>query len=763
MDGPPRTLVANPAPHGADGDELPTAPPDVVFPEPLTFPDPRPSVVPNPHVHGVPDIQAERPEESPLPKPAYVPVPGISDVPEEDLPRDATPVLPQLPAQSPERLPAAPARVTSPFIDPDETDDPNSPITPWTGPKTPAELTPPTHAPDAPSTHLPATPAKGPAEFTPSTRYATPPNPETPGAPQDPTNLPGLRPDDLSYIPDISGIPHISGPPPHQLAAPVAAVEPRPVPWAKAAMGDDHDRRPDRRRRKRQRDSPTPAQETPPTPDTAVGPLSTPWSANNLGPVTPENADPVPDPTRPPGTSPETGDAEATGAESVRPGPGQDEVVSAEAPSARRTRWWRGSRRSRSSASDAKVIKMLIMSSTVSSAGGSVQAAGLGLLAFALTGSPILAGLIAAAGRISVLLAEPLAGVIADRFESRRTMIAAEAVGLAMAITAGGAIFAGVAGAPLGWLLVATVLVEGAAATIYDRTLKVVVNKLLTEENALENTRKLNIRPYLSDLLGRVAGTTLMGIIRWLPNVVNSASYVWNLATLSALRNDFPEHQRNNSATSRGRFSSVRSFGKGVRTVWGNPFLRKASLALSITNLAFVGINLKTVNLIADSGMPGWAAGTVLSATAVGGVVGAKLPKRLYERFSYTTLFGWGLGLWTFPVVLQALTANPFALAVSGFTIPVIGVGLNNSRALYERAVYPPEVYGRASSAMGLITGVGTAFGGLLGGVLLSTFGTVTTGWIQAAVVGTVAAASAFGGSFRWGKKVLRGLFRRGG
>ncbi|WP_328404404.1 MFS transporter [Nocardia sp. NBC_00403] len=392
----------------------------------------------------------------------------------------------------------------------------------------------------------------------------------------------------------------------------------------------------------------------------------------------------------------------------------------------------------------------LFKSNAASSFGNSVQTTALPILAMSMTGSTMVGGLATFAQFAPKVLFEPLAGYMSDFWDLRRNMFAWQSVGLFAAGGAGALVFFG--GRDLGTALTAATLVEATAATFYLRSLRVAVRELTTPPQRSQALRLAEVDGYLAGVGGRVLGPILLSVAQSLPFAVNVASYAWNLATLRSLRNSFPPRASADSHTFR---DVLRGIGEGAQALWHESFLRQYSALTMITNISMTTLNLRTAALITDAAMPGWAAGAVLGAGAVGGVAGGFLPAKLINKIKIDTVYLATLAGFTGVAALQAGTENPLLVAAGAFGVSVFGVGMNVQYATYEAKVAPERLFGRVSSVRSLILGSGTAAGGLVGGALLSTQGIVPTGWISTAAIG----AAATGGALHYMLMRGRGLF----
>ncbi|MYW20839.1 MFS transporter, partial [Streptomyces sp. SID2955] len=97
----------------------------------------------------------------------------------------------------------------------------------------------------------------------------------------------------------------------------------------------------------------------------------------------------------------------------------------------------------------------------LSDLGGAMVDLALPLLVLQQTGSPTRAGLVGTAGLVTTLVCRLPAGVLADRYDRRRLMIACDVLRLAVFALLGWAVVAGTADLPV----ILPVVVLGAAAT----------------------------------------------------------------------------------------------------------------------------------------------------------------------------------------------------------------------------------------------------------------------------------------------------------
>ncbi|MET8877060.1 MFS transporter [Nocardia sp. NPDC004604] len=405
----------------------------------------------------------------------------------------------------------------------------------------------------------------------------------------------------------------------------------------------------------------------------------------------------------------------------------------------------------------------LYIPNAISNIGFSIQESALPLAMLELTHSPVAAGFTSFAPLAAKALSEPLAGYAADFHDRVEIMRTAQWTSVTAATVAAAAVGLGVS--DIGPVLTGTTLVEGVAATFYLRSLLGTVRDLVTPEQLMAANRMAEIDRYVAGTGGRALGPIVLNVANWLPFAANGLSSLWNLRALSRLREAVPRHVPTDGRAFRDLFHDIRD---GGRAVWDEPFLREYTLATVATNAAFGILNLRTATIIDEAHMHAVATAAVVSASAIGGVIGGLLPKKLISKTKANLLYPAALFGFAGVAALQAATPNPFVVAAGALGTSIIGVGINVRVAGHLQQAIPEELYGRANSAKDLVMYSGAAAGPLLGGALLSTQGIFVPGWISTGIIGAAAVgvaahhAAAIGGAAHQLIRRLFGLRQRG-
>src|SRR2546422_3304158 len=93
-------------------------------------------------------------------------------------------------------------------------------------------------------------------------------------------------------------------------------------------------------------------------------------------------------------------------------------------------------------------VRLFLGGQSVSLVGTWVQQVAMGWLAYRLTGSPLLLGVLAAAGQLPSLLLMPIAGGLSDRWSRHRILVVTQSLAMALTLVLAGL---ALAGAGTGW------------------------------------------------------------------------------------------------------------------------------------------------------------------------------------------------------------------------------------------------------------------------------------------------------------------------
>jgi len=370
---------------------------------------------------------------------------------------------------------------------------------------------------------------------------------------------------------------------------------------------------------------------------------------------------------------------------------------------------------------------------TVNELGTRMSTFVLPLVGLAISGSAVTASLAEAAYLLGTVLTLLPGGVLVDRFDRRRLMMAASATG--------GLCYASLAvAASVGALtiphLVAVGLVAGAAVGVFGpaqiSAIRSVVPTALLPAALSQN----EARQHVAGLLGGPLGGLLLTVARALPFAVNATTAAVSCWTLSRIRTDL-------SPTAGRESAWLADLREGVRFVLARPFFRHLALWAALVNLVLNALLFVVVLRMARAGSHPSEIGLASAAAGVGGILGALLAPWLVARVAtgrLTVLVAWSVVV---PVAPLVWWAHPVVAGAALFVVLLLNPAGNAGIAAYRIAVTPAHLQGRVSSASSFLSSSVMPLAPVLGGVLLEAVGgRAATAVLLAATAGTALLAT---------------------
>jgi Na+/melibiose symporter-like transporter len=365
---------------------------------------------------------------------------------------------------------------------------------------------------------------------------------------------------------------------------------------------------------------------------------------------------------------------------------------------------------------------LLWIAGLVSVAGDYALIAALPLHAYALTGSAVATGAVFAAGLLPRVVLGSVAGVFVDRWDRKRTMVAADLL-RAIALLP----LLAVASADLLWLLYLVRLLTGTLSLFFSPAESALLPRLVGEDR-LVTANALNA---LNDNLGRLVGPAVGGLLyasSGLGAVVvgDAATFLVSAGCIAAIRaqtnaarNDIDRDEMSAGSRLLGEWRA------GLQLIHGSRALTAIFLAFSI---GFLGEGTFEVGFVplAVSVLGGGAAavGILLSAQAIGGILAGAGIARVSMLVAPRLLFGGGLiglGLTDLGLANAARLAPPglspvilaaMFMILAGFP-SVAGMAAGNGllQGLTHDA-FRGRVFGAWEAAYAVATLVGLGLGG---------------------------------------------------
>jgi MFS family permease len=332
------------------------------------------------------------------------------------------------------------------------------------------------------------------------------------------------------------------------------------------------------------------------------------------------------------------------------------------------------------------------------------------LLVLGLTGSPAKAGFVLFARSLPHALFALPAGVVADRWNRKWIMIAADAV----RVFAVGILVVVIALDSNSFGLISVIaFVEGVGAAFFiaaypGATRSVVPTHQLPDAAAIGAARNATVQ-----LAGSPLGGALYTIARGLPFVVDVVSYAFSAISLLLMRAKFQEEREHDPSPLRSQLV------EGVRYVWHNAFLRTVALIFGLLNFVGPSILFAIIVIGTDQGLSGGQVGLLVAVFFAGILPGTALSPYIRRALPVRAVFV--LELWTWvgcaaflvwpSVYVLAVCLLPTALVIPSTDSVVHG---------YRIAMTPDRLLGRAESAWTTFAIVISPIGPLLTGILIT-------------------------------------------
>lgn len=353
-----------------------------------------------------------------------------------------------------------------------------------------------------------------------------------------------------------------------------------------------------------------------------------------------------------------------------------------------------------------------------------------------LTDDPFQVALVGAATRLPWLLFALIAGVVGDRVDRRRLMVAAAGVKTVLLVALTATVALGAGSIPL---LVAIALLVGTCEVFFDNTAQTMVPTLVPRQRLERANGHLQaVERVLNKFVGGpIAGMLLAASTAWAFGA-QAALILSALVCLLALRGT-PRPEPTGQ-----RHPGIRvMLGEGLKWLWRHPVLRFTALVSGVSNLAAAMMAAVLVLFAQDVlGVGPQGYGLLMTVTAAGAVLGALVVPSFAHRVHPTTALTAGLAILGTTALTVGLTRDVpmFVLCYlfTGFAATWWNITLIS---LFQRLT-PDRLRSRAFSAHRTLSWGMLSVGMALGGTLASTLeGVLGREWALAVpylVAGTI-------------------------
>ncbi|MFD5886125.1 MFS transporter [Streptomyces sp. NPDC060334] len=369
-------------------------------------------------------------------------------------------------------------------------------------------------------------------------------------------------------------------------------------------------------------------------------------------------------------------------------------------------------------------FRLLLAGAATGQLGAQVTLVALPLVAVLELDAPAFqVGLLTAAETAAFLLVGLPAGALVDRMRKRSLMIRADLVrAVAMASIPAAALAHALTMAQL----YVVALVIGVATVFFDVAHQSYLPQILPRDQLVAGNGALETVRSTAQVTGPGVGGGLVQLVgAHLAVVADAIGYL--LSALFLLRVKQPEETPEPAAGA----SLRKEIAEGVRFVFGHPLLRVIALTTGLANLCTaVLMATQTVHLVRVVGLEPGGLGLVLSASAVGGLLGALCAGRLAARLGQARV-----------ILLSVLVTGPFALlwplsghGLSGAALFAAGsavvsfgaVVYNIAQVSFRQGLCPPRLLGRMNATLRFLMWGTLPLGALIGGALAQSHGSRT-------------------------------------
>ncbi|GGK70824.1 MFS transporter [Mangrovihabitans endophyticus] len=388
---------------------------------------------------------------------------------------------------------------------------------------------------------------------------------------------------------------------------------------------------------------------------------------------------------------------------------------------------------------------LLWTSQSLSDLGASISALAMPLLVLTYTRSPVQAGLVGTVGLIARLVSRLPAGVLADRVNRRRALIACDAFRLAALVGLAASVATGHAGITV---ILAVTVFDAGGSTVFSTVEHASLRSIVPASHLATAVARNEARTYAAGLAGPPLGGLLFGLAHALPFAGNALTSILSITGVALIRK--PMQAVRDQPTS----GHAAALTEGIHFTISHPFLRAVLLIAAPLNFALSGAIFAIIISLQRTGTEPAVIGLVETIAAVGGLAGALACPPLQRRLPLSTLsrmICWAsIGLLALSAAFAGGIAMAFPLAAALFLGPACNAALFGHQA----AITPDHLQGRVLSVIFLCANSASAASPILAGVLVAQWNGATALLLFAAAVGISAAAATMSRGIRTARPV---------
>ena len=376
-------------------------------------------------------------------------------------------------------------------------------------------------------------------------------------------------------------------------------------------------------------------------------------------------------------------------------------------------------------------FSLLFFAGLISLVGDAMLVIALPLAVYDLTGSALATGGLLIARSLPTILIGSVAGVFVDRWDRKRVMVIANLVRAPILL-----LLLPVDSTDRLWL----VYVVSFLTSIFSRFFRPAENALLprlvarddlipaNSLNALNNNVSLLIGPAIGGVIAARYGLDGVALIDAASFIVAGAM----IATIGASGRAERSGDVDSEDVRRAWVKLWHEWLAGLRAILGNPTLRVVAGVIAISSIG-EGVFITAIWIFIEETLEGGPreAGWILSAQAIGGLLGSIVIGSRARRVAPVRLLGWGaIGLGTidlmtfnYPAVIDGIWLAMILMAIVGVPASAFGAGYTTAIQTETEDAYRGRVFGALDTTAAMLMIIGATIAGFatarLGPVLI--------------------------------------------
>lgn len=366
-------------------------------------------------------------------------------------------------------------------------------------------------------------------------------------------------------------------------------------------------------------------------------------------------------------------------------------------------------------------FRRLLASAWASDLGDGIALAAGPLLVVSLTREPFVIALATLLQRLPWLVLGLHAGVIADRYDRRLIIVAANVVRAAVLAVLATLIATDAVTVTL-VLIALTAL--GAAEVFVDTTSSTLLPMLVDKSDlGVANSRLMFGRLTINRLGGPAVGAVLFAAGMAVPFVVQAVCVIFAAVVIRSIAVDRPAPQELRS-------SARSDIAEGLRWVWAHPAVRTLTITIFAFNITFGAVwSILVLYSFERLGLGSVGFGLLTSFGAAGGVLVAVTYGRIERRLGMVNIMRIGLTIEVLMHLSFAINSTPWIAFAVFFVFGMHEAAWGTTSVTIRQRVVPTEFQGRVSSVNGVGVFSTLVVGALLGGVIASRWGVTAPFW----------------------------------